>query len=134
MLDKGLEMHAHIWGSTLHADQQSCVGRTACSVTYRLAALIGDHQSWRVAALVSTAHQLARRLDRLAAAKVAAAAAHEFTCGIAHKDHRDADDVGALAARAVDSNNEALVENLALIIARRLAPKSRSKPLLALPR
>jgi hypothetical protein len=120
LLARGLQRHCRALGCDLHEAQRALVGQTACQVAYGLAAFVDERQAWRVAALVSATKQLASRLNLLAAAGIAAAAAREFSKNI-QSSNIWAGSIGSLAAAAVGANCDADIEQLAARISAALA-------------
>jgi hypothetical protein len=96
---------------SLSEAQCRLIGQTTCSICDQLANLINSPQSWRVAALVSTAQLLPRNLGLLAAANFAAASAREYHGG-SKEQHHDLERVGKLAVDAVTENSDILIHEL----------------------
>ena len=122
ILGKGLASYYRAFGRTLDDVQQALIGRMACQMCFGVAALIGEPQSWRVAALLSTTQQLSPQNTLLAAARRAAAAADEFTQHVGDASG-DSGDIGALASAAIRSNSEPVVEQIAGLIHESLASR-----------
>lgn len=96
---------------SLSEAQSRLIGQVCCSVCDRLARLIDQPQSWRVAALVSTAQLLPRKLGLLASANFAADTTREYH-GSGASPHHEIARLGVMAAEAVAANSDALVRDM----------------------
>ena len=79
LLDGALNAFMLDCRGTLSAAQHPAVGQITCAVSHGLSTLIEESHSWRIAALVATVRCLAPYSGLDAAARVAAAAAREYS-------------------------------------------------------
>lgn len=100
----GIEQYAAQRKRPLNERQFADIARMSCVISDDLAALIREPQSWRIAALVSSAQLLRRHIGLSAAAHLSA--------GIARTYETDRDregpvsEIGVLSALAVETNDE----------------------------
>lgn len=97
--------------SLLSEPQWQLIGHLTCNICDRLAKLIEEPQSWRVAALVGTAQLLFRDLGLSVAANFAAVTAREYHSGMGRWCGQLAE-VSDAAADAVAENNEQLIQRV----------------------
>jgi hypothetical protein len=119
---------------TLTIAQHPAVGQIACAVCHGLATLIQEPNSWRIAALVSTARVLSPYIGLDAAAHIAAAAARDYCAALnAGTQSAEVVHIGNAAASAVESNDEERALHVMKLILRRLSsagavPLADSRP------
>ena len=107
---------------TLTISQHPAVGQVACAVSQGLAMLIQEPNTWRIAALVSTARVLAPYSGLDAAAHIAAAAARDYSAALnAGTQPAEIMHIGKAAAAAVESNDEERALHVMRLILRRLS-------------
>jgi len=86
--------------------EDSFEGALACAVCHGMAAEIGEISEWRVAALVSASHVLTPRWGKAIAARLSAAAVHEYYTQYIVKEAPGDLDAIRLAARRVLHSQE----------------------------
>jgi hypothetical protein len=107
---------------TLTISQHPLVGQIACAVSHGLATLIQEPNTWRIAALVSTARVLSPYSGLDAAAHVAAAAARDYSATLnAGAQPAEVVHIGNAASAAVESNDEERALHVMKLILRRLS-------------
>jgi hypothetical protein len=107
---------------TLTISQHPAVGQIACAVSHGLATLIKEPNTWRIAALVSTARVLSPYSGLDAAAHIAAAAARDYSASLnAGTQPAEVALIGNSAALAVESNDEERALHVMKLILRRLS-------------
>jgi len=106
---------------TLTVAQHPAVGQIACAVSHALATLIQEPNSWRIAALVSTARVLSPYIGLDLAAHIAAAAARDYCAALnAGTQSAEVVNIGHAAVFAVESNDEERALHVMKLILRRL--------------
>jgi hypothetical protein len=106
----------------LDATHHAAVGQAACAVSHGLALLIGEVNSWRIAALIGTARVLAPHIGSDAAARLSAASARDYAKGLKAGLESGLLQITTVVAGAVESNNLALAGKAVQLISQRISP------------